>query len=278
MRRFAFGFVLLALGLACSGALTDTPLDDEGTDDATEGDDDDGDDDDDEEEPEPRDITEATPDCTVDMQGVLVGIPGFGGPKKDQAKGTIDVKKAPMAKARTVATVNAKGMTASNNDNTFCRGTTGDDACVGATVALEHFGLPVYQEKDGWAMVGMGRGGNIMVDGSCQRRVWIEVEKPLEVRPVTDLLDTDMGYIRAGMAIELFDDADGEPLEEQPEGSSDDIPARVLRSEDVDGRTWVKVELYDQSKCEGDQEEIAEGWMPLHDDAGRLTMWFYSDC
>jgi hypothetical protein len=194
------------------------------------------------------------------------------------AKGTVEAKKAPNAKAKTIALISAKGILPPNKDEPFCRGTTGDDACVGATVGLEHFGLPVYQTKDDWALVGLGRGGNVMRDGSCRRRMWIQTTDVLKVLDVTDLLDTDMAYVRAGIEFELHDDAGGEVLDEQPEESSEEVPARVIRTKEVDGRIWVKVELYDQSACDGEQEEIAEGWMPLHDDGGRLRLWFVSDC
>ncbi len=284
MRRVLPAFVLLAFGLACSGTVQlplDAPADDDGTEADGDGDDEDGDEDadgDDDEEPEERDVAQATPDCTVDMMGVLVGLPGYGGDKKDQAKSPVAIHKGPSEKSKVVGEYSAKGLVPAKKDEPFCHGTTGDDACVGATVALEQFGLPVYQVKDGWAMVGMGKGGNILGDGSCQRRVWVQTTEKLVVRDVVDLLDTDMAYLRGGMPPKLFDDAAGEPLAEQPEDSSDDISARVIRHKEVDGRIWVKVELYDQSPCEGEQEEVAEGWMPLHDDAGRLQFWFYSDC
>ena len=104
------------------------------------------------------------------------------------------------------------------------------------------------------------------------------MEEPLEVRSIPLLLETDMAYVRAGMPFVLHDAADGEPLEDSPSTDGEQVAARVIQSDDVDGRTWVKVELYDQSPCDGEPSETTEGWMPLHDDAGRLMLWFATDC
>jgi len=275
MRRVLPAFALLALGLACSGTIPipDAPSDDDGSEEDGAGDDEDGD-----EEPQERDITQALPDCTVDMMGALTGLPGYGGSKKDQAKSPVALRKGPSEKAKKVAELTNRGMFPIHKDEPFCRGVTGDDACVNASVGPEQHGLPVYQVKGNWAMVGMGRGGDLFEEGSCQRRVWVHTTDKLEVHEVVDLLDTDLAYLRGGVPPDLYDDVDSEPLDDQPEAPSDDLAAHVTRHEEVDGRTWVKVKLYDQGPCAEDKQEVAEGWTPLHDDAGRLKFWFLPEC
>jgi len=270
--------------LACMGG--DAPVDDEPV--QTPGDDDDGassedddddedsDDDDDDDDDDGRQVgRRAMPDCTVDMVGVLVGLPGYG---KTEAQ-KIEVMKVPTPQGRALAEVTDRGMAQPGNDEPFC-GPEAEAPCVSVPVELGRQGLPVYQVTDNerFAMVGLGRGGNVFHDGICRRRGFVRLGGQVEMLHVADLVPGKMAYLRAKRSTDLYDEPDGEVIE-QLVARKLELPLEIEAVKKLGDRWWLQVTPLTRSRCEGGKPRPnLAGWMPMHDDQGRLMVWYFTDC
>jgi len=56
-----------------------------------------------------------------------------------------------------------------------------------------------------------------------------------------------------------------------------EIPAKVLEAREAGGMSWLRVEILEQSPCEGGTPKvIASGWIPTWGDGQHPSAWFYS--
>ena len=129
----------------------------------------------------------------------------------------------------------------------------------------------VVERQSGWFRVKLGQGSG-----------WIKASTAARFMPLADLFEEFVGvttiekYFTGNLLMEPGARAKTVAAAPVKPGQS----VQVLEMRDVDGRTFVKVDVMSHSLCtagdHGPPEVVATGWLPLHAPTGDPTIWFSS--
>ncbi|MEQ1569466.1 MAG: hypothetical protein ABMA64_27770, partial [Myxococcota bacterium] len=187
--------------------------------------------------------------------------------------GTVSVRARPKPDGKEIASLSAGAIV--RDGHQMCDG-SGRDQCATVAWGYEALGLPVYTLRDGWAEIGLGKGGGALEPAArCRNRGWVELDPPMEVYTVEDLLD-DHGLTHTldGWDGQLYDRPAGTP---RASGFTDQVDFELRGTRTVTGELWLEVDLVD-AHCEGDKRSRGAGWIPAADPRGTLQVWYYTDC
>lgn len=225
--------------------------------------------------PPPRQRTERDVDCLDNVVGVLTHVPGFpAGHDGKPHPGPITFYARPEPDAKPLATLDDDGQLARADGELGCKGIS-EEPCLNLVFENEGIGLPVYDTSGSWVQVAIGKGGSILDgDARCRRRAWVQLDDPMTVETVPDLLESNkLTHTLDDWNGVLYDSPDGAPRASGFTGQTD---FTVKSSRRFAGRLWFEVDLV-SSHCDTPRDR-GTGWIPLEDDDGRLQIWFYTDC
>lgn len=136
--------------------------------------------------------------------------------------------------------------------------------------AYEEESVTVYGQQGTWYLVGLREGGRAWMDlGAAGRYFPLEELVMNRLNWLTDAWDT-----RLREAPDLKAPAVEAPV---PREAGREVPAKVLEARRDGDMLWFKVEVLEQSPCEGGTPPVvASGWIPAWDQDGKPTAWFYS--
>ena len=124
----------------------------------------------------------------------------------------------------------------------------------------------VVEQREGWFKIRLG-----------DRPAWIKASVVNRFMPLSDLYEEFVG-------VTAISESFSGRLTSAPGSTSGPIMPRVAPSQSVRvleiRGAWVQVEVLSNSACtaadDGPPEVVATGWLPLHDQDGKPTVWFSS--
>ena len=132
-------------------------------------------------------------------------------------------------------------------------------------------GAIVLEQQSGWFRVRLQQGSG-----------WIKASTTDRFIPIAELFEEFVGVtsIAGGFTGNLLAAADARAKTVMAAPVKPGQSVQVLETREVDGRSFVKVDVMSHSLCnagnQGPPEVVATGWLPLHAPNGDPTVWFSS--
>lgn len=147
--------------------------------------------------------------------------------------------------------------------------TSAPDSLDQLEVSYETPAMTVWRRNGDWY-------GVKLKDG---RPGWIATPQGATFHSLAELIDDSFTYLAEAWDGKLYPEADllARPVDIPTARDTTGEPVVDVREvRQIDGRLWVRLVLYDQSPCEGDEpKELLEAWVPAWTRA-QPTVWFYS--
>jgi hypothetical protein len=132
----------------------------------------------------------------------------------------------------------------------------------------EAAGALVYGRERGYFLIRTSRGAG-----------WLSPNNAGAFHPLETLIGQSLTYLTDAwdgtVSASPGSTARTRVAQRRPNGNED---VRVNRSQTVDGKLWVEIEVMSHSLCESDKPSTikARGWIRAHDEIGAPTVWFAS--
>jgi hypothetical protein len=127
----------------------------------------------------------------------------------------------------------------------------------------------VVERRNGWFRVKLAKGSG-----------WIKASTTDRFMPLADLFEEFVGVTSIDQSFtgNLLTAPDVRATAAAPVKPGQSV--QVIEMRDVDGRTFVKIDVMSHSVCDagasGPPDVVATGWLPLHASTGDPTIWFSS--
>jgi len=134
-------------------------------------------------------------------------------------------------------------------------------------LGYEQPALEVYALQDAWLQVALAGG----------ERVWIGADTA-RLHPVELVLLNRFTYLSRHWDGRVWEAAGGAISAEIPPQAGVEKTVKVLTAVRHENRSWLQIEVYSHSPCEGADEPkvVTRGWVPAHQSDGQPQVWFYS--
>ncbi len=134
-------------------------------------------------------------------------------------------------------------------------------------LGYEQPALEVYELRGDWLQVALASGERAWIPASAAR-----------LHPLELIVLKRFTYLSRNWNGRLWSAAGASLANELSVSAGEEKTVNVLNAVRHQGRSWLHVEIYSHSPCDGGDQPrvIATGWVPAHQADGEPLVWFYS--